>query len=173
MATYIRPDALDASVPALVSRASGLAGGENPPYTPEMFYAVYPQFAPYETEPGVYSRIVPEEIILMNIAVADSMAREKKWGAMWQMAMGLAVAHFTALWLQGSAPAGSPAEEAAAAAMTAGLESSKSVGPVSVSYDYSLISEQMKAWGTWNLTAYGAQYVTYARLAGKTGMYVW
>jgi hypothetical protein len=51
--------------------------------------------------------------------------------------------------------------------MPMGLMTSKSVGKVSVGYDYS--SSSMEGWGPWNLTMWGQQYAFYAQMVGTGG----
>ena len=67
----------------------------------------------------------------------------------------------------------SPAAAVIAAGQSKGLVSSKSVGDVSVSYDFSLAMQNVENWGQFNLTMFGNQYVSIAKLMSKGPMWVW
>lgn len=87
--------------------------------------------------------------------------------------MGLFIAHFCTLYLQTAAEPGSAAAEILAAGELRGLQASKSVGGVSISYDYNTALSGLDQWGGWTTTAYGAQFAALAKLYGKGGMQVW
>lgn len=158
-----------ANVSQLVSAASNVVLGENPPYTLGDFLSIYPQFGPNSA--GVY--VVPEVIIQSFIGMASSCVKQEAYGDMWAFCMGLFTAHFLSLFLMGSAdPNGGPAA-VISKAKSRGLEVSKSVDSVSVSTDYSAITQDLAGWAAWTLTIYGTQFATIAKLVGKGGMYVW
>lgn len=62
------------------------------------------------------------------------------------------------------------AAQVAAQGLAGGIQTSKSVGDVSVSYQ-TLTS--LESWGAWNLTKYGQQLVTAARVIGAGPMVIW
>jgi hypothetical protein len=66
-----------------------------------------------------------------------------------------------------SAPNGA---QIAAQGLAGGIQTSKSVGDVSVSYQ-ALAS--LEDWGAWNLTSYGQQLATMARVIGAGPMVLW
>lgn len=95
---------------------------------------------------------------------------------MWAMAMGFYVAHFCTLYLQSMADPNSGAAAVFEAGRAQGVIVSKSVGDVSVNYDPNLAGRDtptMAGWGAFHLTVYGQQLITFGRLVGKGGMYVY
>lgn len=60
--------------------------------------------------------------------------------------------------------------QVAAQALAGGIQTSKSVGDVSVSYQ-TLTS--LEDWGQWNLTLYGQQLATMAKVVGSGPMVIW
>lgn len=104
------------------ARASGLSKAENPPYTISDFYAVYPQFS---TEAA--QEALPEAVLEMYIAVANSICKADQWGETWAYAMGLLVAHFATLHMQGAVPTtATPAQIAASGSTRAWHPASRS-----------------------------------------------
>ncbi len=171
--------AYDSGSGAIIAVASNLRSGDNPPYSLADFYALYPAYGPREIPGGapgddpVVTYLVDPMIIEMYIGLADAIVKENRWRKRWKFATGLFIAHFLTLYLQSLADANSTAAQAVAAGQTRGLMSSKSVGDVSVSYDFSTIAQGLDGWAAWNLTTFGQQYATLARIVGKGGMYVW
>lgn len=171
--------AYDSGSASLIAAASNLRSGDNPPFTLADFYALYPAYGPREvpadppaTDP-VITHLVDPFIIEMYIGLADAVVREARWRKMWKIAMGLFIAHFVTLYLQSVTGESSSAAQVIAAGQARGLMSSKSVGDVSVSYDFSAIANGLEGWAAWNLTSFGQQFGTLARMVGKGGMYVW
>lgn len=157
------------NVPDLVSKASNVVTGDNPPYTVGDFLAIYPQF-------GVNSssqEVVPSFLLDQFIAMANSCLKEAQYFELWSYCMGLFVAHFATIYLMGTSSADSGAQAVISAAKSRGLETSKSVDSVSVSYDFSQIGQDLAGWAAWTLTIYGVQFATMAKLNGLGGMYVW
>lgn len=156
----------------IIANASNIRSGENPAYTLEDFYALYPAYAPRGTEPDT-TYLVDPVIMQMYLDMANAVVQESRWRKQWKIAMGLFVAHFLTLWLQSTAGANASAAQVIAAGQAKGLMSSKSVGDVSVSYDFATITQGLDGWAGWNLTTFGTQYATLAKIVGKGGMYVW
>lgn len=169
----------DSGSESIIAAASNLRTGDNPPYTITDFYTLYPAYGPRETPPeppateSKTTYLIDPSIVEMYIGLADSVVKESRWRKMWKLAMGLFVAHFLTLYLQSMTGENSKAAKVVAAGQTRGLMSSKSVGDVSVSYDYSAIAQGLDGWAAWNLTTFGQQYATLAKMVGKGGMYVW
>ncbi|TWH46338.1 DUF4054 domain-containing protein [Sporomusa sp. KB1] len=169
----------DSGGASIIAAASNLRSGDNPPYALDDFYVLYPAFGPRETpsegpdgEPTT-TYLVDTSIIEMYIELADAVVKESRWRKRWKFAMGLFIAHFLTLYLQSFVDANSTAAQVVAAGQARGLMTSKSVGDVSVSYDFSTIAQGLDGWAAWNLTTFGQQYATLARIVGKGGMYVW
>ena len=88
--------------------------------------------------------------------------------------MGLFIAHWLTLYLQGRVPGtNSSVETIVNAGLAKGVQTSKSAGDLSVSYDFSQVASDFNGWGTYKLTVYGQQFVTIARLVSLGGMTVW
>lgn len=162
----------DSGSASLIAAASNLRFGDNPVYTFADFYAVYKAYAP-RTADGLTTYLVDPAIADMYISMAHAVVKEARWHAQWKIAMGLFIAHFLTLYLQSMADASSTAAQVVAAGQTRGLMVSKSIGDVSVSYDFSTIAQGIDGWAAWNLTTFGVQYATLAKIIGKGGMYVW
>jgi hypothetical protein len=58
----------------------------------------------------------------------------------------------------------------AAQGLAGGIQTSKSVGDVSVGYS---VLNALEDWGAWNLTVYGQQLATMARVIGSGPMVIW
>jgi hypothetical protein len=163
----------------LVSTASNLRGGSNPPYALEDFYINYPAYGPRELSPSgpdaepAIQYLVDPGIMHMYLDLANACLQESRWRSYWKIAMGWFIAHFLTLYLQSMVGADSPAAQVINAGQARGLQSSKSVGDVSVSYDFSTAMGDLDGWAAWKLTVYGQQLATAAKLVGKGGMYVW
>ena len=147
----------------IIAAASNIRGGDNPSYTAETFLALYPQFADK----------VPAAFLGMYIGLANASLSYKRYFDAWEMVMGLFIAHFCTLYLQTAVEPDSTAAEILAAGELRGLQTSKSVGGVSYSYDYGTALAGLDEWGGWTTTAYGLQLATLAKLYGKGGMVVW
>ena len=147
----------------IIAAASNIRGGDNPPYSKETFLALYPQFKDK----------VPEAFLDMYTSLANASLSYQRYYDAWEMVMGLFIAHFCTLYLQTAAEPGSTAAEILAAGELRGLQASKSVGGVSISYDYNTALSGLDQWGGWTTTAYGAQFAALAKLYGKGGMQVW
>lgn len=87
--------------------------------------------------------------------------------------MGWFMAHFLTLYLQSMVKADASAKQVVAAGQARGLVASKSAGDLSVSYDYSSVTQDLDGWAAWKLTPYGQQLAAMGRIVGKGGMYVW
>lgn len=146
---------------SLIADASNLKIGENPEYTKEDFLAFYPQFE------GQVSDAVLQSFI--NLASAN--INEARWHKSWKFGMALFIAHFLTLYVKTSGTEDEPNTNLASGNVR-GIQTSKSVDGVSVSYDVSSILTEMEGWGSYKLTEYGIQLLTMARLLGKGNMYV-
>lgn len=153
----------------IIGEASNVRTGSNPPFLIGDFLAMYPQFGPDSNNVDV----VPQQIVQIFIDLADACIKEVRWHSYWKIAMGWFVAHFCTMYLQGAADPGSGAAAAMAAGQAKGLNTSETVGPVSVSMDYSQIGQDLDGWAAWKLTIYGQQLATIGKLVGKGGMYIY
>ena len=149
----------------LINTASNLKRNENPPFYLEDFYAIYPQFQGLDE--------LPDMIVQMYIDFANEVVNIERWGKQWKLGMCLFVAHFCSVYLMSFVENNSEAAAVIAAGQSKGLISSKSVGDVSVSYDFSLAMQNVDTWGQFNLTLFGNQFVSIAKLNSKGGMWIW
>lgn len=154
----------DIDVFGIIAAASNVRTGGNPEYTVEDFLAVYPQFG---------GGTVPDVVLKAWVNMAQASIHKARYHDAWEICMGLYIAHWLTLYLQTAAGADDPVQKKIAAGLAKGLQSSKSAGDISVSYDFGSVNEDFAGWGTYKLTAYGQQFVTFARMYAAGGMVVW
>ena len=152
----------------VIASASNLKTGENPTFTLKDFYIQYKQFGPNDA--GDF--IIPEIVMQMYLNLANASIKEARWHSSWELAMGWFIAHFLTLYVQGMADPNSGAAGVLRAGQAKGLNTSKSIGDVSVSTDYSIIANGIDGWANWILTPYGIQLSTIGKFIGKGGMCV-
>lgn len=148
----------------IIASASNIRTGGNPEYTAEDFLAAYPQFG---------GGTVPEVVIRAWVNMAHASLYKNHYHDAWELCMGLYIAHWLTLYLQTAGGADDPVQKKISAGLAKGLQSSKSAGDISVSYDFGSINEDFAGWGTYKLTAYGQQFLTLARMYAIGGMVVW
>ena len=149
-------------VAGIVTTASNIVFGNNPSYTVVDFQAFYPQFA---------TNLFPTGVLQLFINLANACLSYDRWFDNWQLGMSLYVAHFATLFLQSQVPAGATAKQVVAAGLAKGIQASKSVADVSVSYQ--MVVTGWEQWGSFNLTLYGQQFITMASIIGMGPIYVW
>lgn len=147
----------------ILAQASNVKPESGSSYTVNDFLALYPQF----------KGLIPDTAISQYVEMANACVHPYRYGAMWKTAVGLFTAHFCALHLQAQKDAGSDANSVLAAATNAGLLSGESADGVSYSREIGSITSDLSGWAGFKLTAYGVQFATLAKMAGKGGMYVW
>ena len=154
----------DMDVYGIIAEASNVRGGGNPTdYTLNTFLSEYPQFDS-----------VDNEVVLQawfNLAYAS--LSYNRYRDLWHTCMGLFIAHWLTLFLQTKSNADDPIRNIVNAGLAKGVQTSKSAGDLSVSYDFSAVANDFEGWGTYKLTLFGQQFITLARLACKGGMVVW
>ena len=143
--------------------ASNIVDGENPPYTVDDFRSAMPGFT---------EEIISNEVLGTFVDMAHSIVKEARWHKLWPEGMRLFIAHFVTLYLS-TPQAGATVDELISAGKVQGAVTSKQVGSISVSLDVSQATNDLTGWAAWKLTTYGIQFVTFARLIGKGGMYVY
>jgi len=148
----------------VINAASNIRTGDNPSFSSADFYTMYPQF----TNVGI-----PDEFMDMIIGMSNASVMEARWNEKWKMGLCLFIAHFCTLYLQTQADPDGGAAAVMAAGQTRGLTASKSVGPLSVSYDFGTALSDLSKWAGYNLTTYGVQFATMAKIVGIGGMYIW
>lgn len=160
---------MEVNINGIVGSASNIKASTNPPFTLDNFYEVYPQFG--KNKEGNYA--VPTIVSEMYLDMANSCIKESRWHNHWKFGMCLFIAHFCTLYLQGLADVNGGIAGIVEAGKAKGVDTSISVGDVSVSTDYSIVTSDLNGWNGWSLTTYGQQLITLGRLLGKGGMYVY
>ena len=155
--------------PSEIIAASNINHGGNPEFTLCDFLEIYPNFEGILSD----STVFPQPVIDMYIQFAQDCVSQRRWGNQWKLGMCLFLAHFFTIHLQAQFPENATAQEVLSYGQSKGLITSKSVGDVSVSYDFSAAVQGVESWGQFNTTSYGLQFANLAKLLGKGGMYVW
>lgn len=159
----------DFDVFGIIASASNIRTGGNPEYTSADFLADYPQFG--KVEGGV--PVIPPVMIDAWVNMAHASISKARYHDSWRIAMGFYIAHWLTLYLQTAASADDPVKKIVSSGLAKGIQTSKSAGDLSVSYDFGSVTQDMNGWGTYKLTAYGLQFVTLAKLYSAGGMMVW
>lgn len=151
------------NVTQVISDASSIRTGVNPSYAVADFLTVYPQF----------NAIVPAPIIQLYIDLADASIKEARWHKAWKIATGLFVAHWCTLWIRNSAKPADGKDTIVQAGQTQGIVITESVDGVSYTMDINTAMEDLKGYGMWKTTDFGAQLATLSSSYGKGMMLVW
>lgn len=154
----------------IIAEASNICGGKNPEYTKEDFLKIYPQFAK-QNEAG--EDLIPDVVITAYVKLAHACISYNRYNNMWNTCMSLFIAHFLTLYLQTLSSAEDSVKKIINAGLAKGVQTSKSAGDLSVSYDFSIIANDFEGWGTYKQTAFGQQFLTLAKVVAKGGMVVW
>nr|DAO88093.1 MAG TPA: head to tail adaptor [Caudoviricetes sp.] len=161
---------VDMSVFGIIANASNIRHGDNPEYTKEDFLAMYPQFGAADDAGNPQ---IPDVVMDAWLKMAQAAISKARYGDMWDMAMGFFVAHWLTLYLQTAADADAPVGKIISAGLAKGLQTSKSAGDLSVSYDFSIVADDFDGWGTYKYTMFGQQLITLAKMVSMGGMCVW
>lgn len=156
---------------SLRQEASGIANGDPGAYTESMFLEDYPPFKNKTTG----ENFVPSAIMNTFLRMCNDIVSPGRWGETWRLAAGLFVAHYATLYLktiQNNPDGSANIAGATASGQMFGIVTSASLGDASVSYDTSAATNLTTNWGQWNLTAYGQQYASLARMMCMGGCYV-
>ena len=151
--------------------ASGIVDGSAGAYTAEMFIEDYPPFKNKATG----ECFVPTGMLNNILSMCNDIVSPDRWGSSWRLAAGLFVAHYATLYLrtiQTSPDGATSIANAAASGQMFGIVTSATLGDASVSYDTTAATNLTTNWGQWNLTAYGQQYASLAKMMCMGGCYV-
>ena len=160
-----------ARIASLRSLASGIVDGIPGAYTEEMFLEDSPPFKNKDTG----ENFIPSAMMQTFLRMCNDTVSPDRWGEMWRLAAGLFVAHFATLYLKtikGSPEGSSSMSQAADSGTLLGIVTSATLGDASVSYDTSTVTQLTGMWGQWNLTAYGQQYASLAKMMCMGGAWV-
>ena len=102
----------------------------------------------------------PESLVAFWLDVVTRLLRSDRWADLLDVGLGLALAHHLVLAVrdQNTAQAGK------VPGTVLGMQTSKSVDTVSVSYDVSAVTNE--GGGFWNMTSYGVRFLGMARMVG-------
>lgn len=160
-----------ARVRNLQAIASGIVDGQPGAYTEDMFLEDYPPFKNKTTG----ENFVPTAMMNTFLKMANDVVSPDRWGETWRLAVGLFVAHYATLYLktiQNNPDGSSNIATAASAGGQYGIVTSASLGDASITYDTTAATNLTTNWGQWNLTAFGQQYASLARMMCMGGGYV-
>lgn len=111
--------------------------------------------------------LIPLVVLNAYIALASASLAQARWQDTWEVAMGLFVAHFASLYARSDGTPNSTIGQIAAQGISTGIQVSKSVGDISVNYQ---VVQGLEDWSAWNLTTYGQQLATFAKIIGMGPM---
>ena len=136
-------------------------------YTAEFFAQDFPQF--YTAEG---TSLVPQTMLQILIAQANTAVQPDKWLETWRLAAGLYVAHYATLYLRTYAENSDTPAQAAASGALVGVVQSATLGDSSITYDTTALTQATQDWGDLNATQYGQMLASMARLIGMGGTLV-
>lgn len=124
--------------------------------TPAQFRSDFSEFADVSK--------FPDALVTSWLNYSQYLVNEDRWGSLTKLGQELCVAHFIVLAVRDRTTAAAGATPG----LPVGLQTSKSVGDVSASYDYSalLVTDA----GAWNQTSYGQRFYTLLGRMGAGGM---
>jgi Protein of unknown function (DUF4054) len=117
-----------------------------------------------------YAPAIPFVVQRAYLALALACLVQARWQDTWQLGISLFVAHWLTLWARTDAGSNPSASQIASQGLTFGILVSKAVGSVSASYQP---VGGLENWAAWNLTVYGQQLATLARIIGSGPMLLW
>lgn len=106
----------------------------------------------------------PDSLVTFWLGVVTRMLNPDRWADLLDIGLSLALAHHLVLAVrdQNTAQAGK------VPGTVLGMQTSKSVDTVSVSYDVGAVTNE--GGGFWNMTSYGVRFLGMARLFGAGGV---
>jgi Protein of unknown function (DUF4054) len=110
---------------------------------------------------------IPFVVVAAYLALASASLVQARWLEMWTVAMGLYIAHFLTLYARSDGNPTSNVGQIAAQGIATGIQVAKAAGDLSVSYKP---VDGLENWGAWNLTSYGQQLATFAKMVGSGPM---
>lgn len=138
----------------IIAAASNVRSSDNnPAYTMDDFLAMYPQF-----------KDVPEVVRKAWLKMAMNCLQYDRWNDLWEMGMGLYIAHFLTLYLQSSTPEGASTQQIINAGLSRGIATSKSVADMSVGYDFGSVASESAGWGHFLRLYTGSSLCSWQRL---------
>ncbi|MDQ0202483.1 DUF4054 domain-containing protein [Pectinatus haikarae] len=161
----------DMDIYGIIATASNIRTGGNPTYTADGFLGQYPQFSVKQAD-GI-TPVVSTVVLQAYINLAQASIHYNRYHDLWNICMGLFIAHWLTLYLQTAASASDSLKKIINNGLAKGLQTSKSAGDLSVSYDFSIVAGDFDGWGTYKQTGFGQQFITLAKTVSMGGMVVW
>lgn len=112
---------------------------------------------------------IPSFITQLYINLASASLVQARWQEQWVVAMGWFVQHYLILYARSSGNPNSTIGMIAASGLAFGIQTSKSVGDVSVGYQ-AILTAGLEQFGAWNLTLPGQLLATAAQAVGAGPM---
>jgi hypothetical protein len=128
------------------------------PVTPDQLRTTFTEFASVD--------VYPDPTVAVWLGVAEKMVNSDRWGDLWEHGVMLYTAHHLVLVQRAAASQAS----GVAGGGRIGVQTSKSVDGVSVSYDTSSVT--IDGAGHFNSTMYGIQFKQMANLMGAGPMHI-
>lgn len=113
---------------------------------------------------------VPFAALQAFLYLATASLVQARWLSQWTYAMCLYIAHYATLYAQSDGNQNSTVGQIVSQGISTGIAVAKSVGDVSISYQH---IQGIEGFAAFNLTSYGQQLATMAKLLGAGPMLLW
>jgi hypothetical protein len=114
---------------------------------------------------------IPLIVIQTYINLASACVNYNRYFDSWQLCIGLFVAHYLTMWATANQiGATSSVAQIAATGLAIGIKTSKHAGNVGMGIRP---LDDLIGWGTFQLTLYGQQFASIAKVLGSGNMLVW
>lgn len=118
-----------------------------------------------------YAPPIPLVVIQLYINLANACVYYARYFDSWQICMGLFIAHYLIMWAQANQlTATSSVAQIAASGLAIGIKVSKHAGSVGVGIK---VLDDLVGWGTFQLTLFGQQFASIAKVLGSGNMLLW
>lgn len=161
-----------------LKKAANIPNPNSKEFTEDDFFEFMPQFQKIvkkTTNEGqeyeIRTSLIPQKALDNFLKMANMNVLQSRWFEKWEWACSLYVAHYSTLFLETYSESSNSINDITGNKGASGLVSSTSLGDVSISYDNSMITNNMSKWGMWASTPYGKQLVQEAKLLGVGGAY--
>lgn len=114
--------------------------------------------------------LVPAVVIALFVATAQGSIFQARWQELWLVAMGLYIAHYCTLWAKAQGNPASTVGQLVTASLAFGILTSKSADGLSAGYS---VLSGLEDWGSYQLTLYGQEFATWAKVMGSGSALVW
>ena len=109
---------------------------------------------------------IPLPVLNAYIMLASACVYQGRYFDSWSLCMGLFIAHYATLWAQANQNPGTSLAQIAAAGLAIGIKTHKAAGNVSVGQ---AILNDLQGWGTFQLTLYGQEFASIAKVLASGG----